>query len=345
MGNVLPINRNIIARHPWLSFALRIGGSAIALAVLFRFLPIAEVWRTLGRLPPHLWLLLIVAYLCAHVIAITKWRMMVNLAGARLTFRQAVRCYFSGLFSTLFLPSIVSGDVVRAAMAFRIGQSKAGIVMGGVIDRSLDFVALVLLAAVGAVLIPGTLPTEARRIFLIGGIVVIAAGILVAPFVLWFPARKLSFRVRRRMIRLRRAARSLRGKPQKVVAALSLGILAQGSFIWLTSRAAAATDLHLLFRAWLFAWPLAKFCAVIPITQGGIGVREAALVILLIPFGASTVKTAAVGLAWEAVIISGGLIAGIAAFLLGRFPRMNASASGAQSETAAQPSRSEFESL
>lgn len=344
MRNVPPASQNIFARHPWLSFALRIGGSAIALAALFRFLPIAEVWRTLGRLPAGLWLLLIVAYLCAHVIAITKWRMMVNLAGARLTFRQAVRCYFSGLFSTLFLPSIVSGDVVRAAMAFRTGQSKAGIVMGGVIDRSLDFVALVLLAAVGAVLVPGTLPAQARRIFLIGGIVVIVAGVLVAPFILWFPARKLSFSLRRRMIRLRRAARSLRAKPQKVVAALSLGILAQGSFIWLTSRAAAATDLHLLFRAWLFAWPLAKFCAVIPITQGGIGVREAALVILLIPFGAPAVKTAAVGLAWEAVIISGGLIAGLAAFLLGRFSRLTAAV--AQTETVSDASsRSEFESL
>jgi glycosyltransferase 2 family protein len=36
----------------------------------------------------------------------------------------------------------------------------------------------------------------------------------------------------------------------------------------------------------LFAWPLAKIAAVVPITQGGIGVREAALVVLLAPFGA-----------------------------------------------------------
>lgn len=330
MPNALATKQAMFARHPWLGLALRIGGSAVALAILFRFLPLEEVWRTLRRLPPHLWLLLITAYLCAHIIAITKWRMMVNLAGARLNFRQAIRCYFSGLFSTLFLPSIVGGDVVRAAMAFRIGQSKTGIVLGGVIDRSLDFVALVLLAALGAALVPGSLPAEARRIFLIGGIAVMAAGILIAPIFLWFPARKLSFNLRRRIIRLRRAARSMRAKPQRVAAALCLGLLAQGSFIWLTSRAAAATDLHLLFRDWLFAWPLAKFCAVIPITQGGIGVREAALVILLIPFGAPAVKTAAVGLAWEAVIISGGLIAGVAAFLLGRFPAVTPAATSAE---------------
>ncbi len=342
MPNALPANRNIFSRYPWLSLLLRICGSAIALLVLFRFLPLGKVLQTLRRLPPHLWMMLVAAYLCAHVIAITKWRMMVNLAGARLTFRQAVRCYFSGLFSTLFLPSIIGGDVVRAAMAFRMGKSKAGIVLGGVIDRSLDFVALVLLAALGAALVPGTLPMEARHIFFIGGIVLIATGILIAPLVLWFPARKIRFGLRRRMIRLRRAARSMRGKPQRVAAALCLGILAQGSFIWLTSRAAAATDLHLLFRAWLFAWPLAKFCAVIPITQGGIGVREAALVVLLIPFGAPAVKTAAVGLAWEAVIISGGLIAGLAAFLLGRFS--GASAAATHTEMAPEAPSSKFQS-
>lgn len=339
MPNAPSIERSIFARHPWLSLLLRIGGSAIALAVLFRFLPLGEVWQTLRRLPPHLWMMLIVAYLCAHVIAITKWRMMVNLAGARLTFRQAVRCYFSGLFSTLFLPSIVGGDVVRAAMAFRMGQSKAGVVLGGVIDRSLDFLALVLLAVLGAALVPGTLPPQARHIFFIGGIALIAAAILVAPLIFWFPARKIRFGLRRRIIRLRRAARSMRGKPQRVAIALCLGIFAQGSFIWLTSRAAAATDLHLLFRAWLFAWPLAKFCAVVPITQGGIGVREAALVILLIPFGAPAVKTAAVGLAWEAVIISGGLIAGLAAFLLGRFPGVSTTTAHTEMVTEAPSSK------
>lgn len=326
----------MLSRRSWLGLALRVGGSALALVILFHFLPLAEVWRTLRRLPPHLWLLLVLAYLCAHLVAVTKWRMMVNLAGAQLTYRQAVRCYFSGLFSTLFLPSIVGGDVVRAALAFRIGQSKAAIVLGGLTDRILDFTALLFLAALGAVLVPGTLPAEARRIFLTGGIVVLFAAALITPVILWFPVRKISFALRRRAVRLRGAARSMRSKPQYVVMALCLGLLAQGSFIWLTSRAADATGLHLLFRAWLFAWPLAKFCGVIPITQGGIGVREAALVILLVPFGAPAVETAAVGLAWEAVIICGGLIAGLAALFLGRLS--NSKSAVARAETAAHNS-------
>jgi uncharacterized membrane protein YbhN (UPF0104 family) len=46
------------------------------------------------------------------------------------------------------------------------------------------------------------------------------------------------------------------------------------------------------------------------------GVREAALVVLLRPFGAPAALTLAAGLIWEGIIIVGGLIAGGAAFLL-----------------------------
>ena len=331
-------SQNTLARRPWLRALLRIGGSILALFVLFHFLPVAEVWRTLRQLPLHVWLLVIAGYLGAHLIAMNKWRMMVNLAGAHITFRQAVRFYFSGLFSTLFLPSIVGGDLVRGALALRAGQSRAAIFMGGLLDRILDFSALALLIALGAALVPGELPAEAHRIFATAGMVLVVLVALITPVIVWFPARKLSFALRRRVIPLRRAARSMRHKPQQVAAALFQGFMAQGSFIWLTSRVADSTGLHLLFRAWLFAWPLAKLSAIIPITQGGIGVREAALVILLIPFGAPKVKTAAVGLAWEAVIFSGGLIAGLAAFLLGRLP-LSAGAS-ARSEIAAEDSPS-----
>jgi uncharacterized membrane protein YbhN (UPF0104 family) len=48
------------------------------------------------------------------------------------------------------------------------------------------------------------------------------------------------------------------------------------------------------------------------------GIREAVLVALLLPFGATAPLVLAAGLVWEGVIISGGLISGLVAFLLGR---------------------------
>ena len=56
----------------------------------------------------------------------------------------------------------------------------------------------------------------------------------------------------------------------------------------------------------------------LPLTQGGIGVREAALVALLAPFGAAPPLVLAAGLVWEGIVIAGGLIAGLVAFVLRR---------------------------
>jgi uncharacterized membrane protein YbhN (UPF0104 family) len=243
---------------------------------------------------------------------------MVNLAGAELTVPQAARCYLAGLFGSLFLPSLIGGDLVRAALALRLGRSKAGVLLASFLDRILDFTALAFLAAFGAMLVPGALDQRSRAIFfMLAGAALIGFAVLLG-LLTWFPARRFSYRIQRQLVRLRRAGTSVAKQPGAVAGALSLGIAAQLVFITLSVHLAQACGLHLPFRDWLFAWPLAKMSAAIPITQGGIGVREAALAALLLPFGAPAALTVAAGLAWEAIVISGALIAGAVSLLLGR---------------------------
>ena len=298
--------------------ALRIAGTILVLALLFHFLPVRQVWAGLRLVPLHLWLLMVAGYLASHAVASLKWRMMVNRAGSGLSVAQAAHCYFAGLASVLVLPSIVGGDIVRAGLAMRMGRGKAAILFGSFLDRILDFLALALLTVAGAILIPGSLSAESRRLFFILGAAAVGLAIVAVLVVVLLPARRFSFRMRRRLVRLREAQRAMGERPQVVLAALLLALLVQGSFIALTAVLADAAGLHLAFQAWLFAWPMAKISAVVPLTQGGIGVREAALVGLLLPFGAPAALTVAVGFAWEGVIIAGGLIGGLGAYLIGK---------------------------
>jgi len=127
-----------------------------------------------------------------------------------------------------------------------------------------------------------------------------------------------SIRFRRRLARLRHALRSVARRPQVLLYGWAAGVFIQATFLILTARLAAACGLELPLRVWLFAWPLAKLAAVLPLTQGGIGVREAALVALLAPFGAASHLVLAAGLVWESIILAGGVIAGGVAILLRR---------------------------
>ncbi len=64
----------------------------------------------------------------------------------------------------------------------------------------------------------------------------------------------------------------------------------------------------------------AKLSAALPITQKGVGVREATLDVLL-PFGAPAALSVAASLALEAIAISGALAGGLFSFLAGRFAK------------------------
>jgi len=297
-----------------------------ALAILFHFLPVAPLRAALARVPPIRFAIILVLYLCAHAVGVFKWRMVVNTAGSQLDLPTSAQCYLGGLFGTLFLPSIIGGDVVRMAVGLRRSPRPAAVLAGNVVDRFLDAAAQSTLVFLGLILLPGSLPPQfaplAEKVLFIGAL--LASAILI---LLFFVRKPLlggrSHRFRRRLARFRHALRSVGRQPQVVIFGWLLGVMIQGTFILLNALLAISCGLFLPFRVWLFAWPLAKLAALLPLTQGGMGIREAVLVALLLPFGAASSLTLAAGLIWEGVIIAGGLIAGLLAFLLRRFISKN----------------------
>jgi uncharacterized protein (TIRG00374 family) len=290
-------------------------------AILFRFLPVAPLRAALASVPPIRFAIILFIYLCAHAVGILKWRMVVNSAGSQLDFSTSAQCYLGGLFGTLFLPSIIGGDVVRMAVGLRRSPRPAAVLAGNVVDRFLDVTAQATLVSIGLILLPGSLPEQfsalARKILLI------FSAVFLVVIVLLLLLRKTSFRGRsrrflRRLARLRHALRSVRERPHVLVTGWLLGVMIQATFILLNALLAISCGLFQPYRVWLFAWPLAKIAALLPLTQGGMGIREAVLVALLLPFGATAPLVLAAGLVWEGVIISGGLISGLVAFLIGR---------------------------
>jgi glycosyltransferase 2 family protein len=312
------------ASRGWLVIVLRWMAALLVLGVLIHFLPLAPLREALWRVPLTRFIAILLGYLLAHSVGIVKWRMVVNAAGAELDFATAAQCYTGGVFGTLFLPSIIGGDVIRLAVGLRRSPNPAAVLAGNVADRFLDVSAQAGLVLLGLVLLPGSLPAQlqlpVRKVIFAG----CAAGavLLGVALLLYRPlVRGRSVRFRRRLARLRYALRSVSRRPHILGVGWMLAVCIQGSFLLLTALLAMSCGLVLPLRVWLFAWPLAKVAAVLPLTQGGIGIREAALVGLLGPFGAPGPLVLAAGLVWEGIVIVGGLIAGLVAFVLRRAER------------------------
>jgi glycosyltransferase 2 family protein len=306
-------------RGSWYFLLARWAAAALVLGILFYLLPVAPLRAALARVPLTRFVSVLLIYLFALSVGIIKWHTVVNTAGAQLRFVESAQCYTSGLFGDLFLPSVIGGDVARLTVGISHSPRPAAVITGNVADRLLDLAAQLTLVSAGFMLLAGSLPkvlqAPARHVLLAGLIVFVVLVLLV-----WALHRPLlqgrSIRVRRRLVQVRHAVRMVARRPHRLVFGWLLGTMVQGTYVLLTALLGVSCGLGVPLRVWLFAWPLAKIAAVMPITQGGIGVREAALVVLLSPFGAPASTVLATGIVLEGVIIAGALLAGSTAFLL-----------------------------
>lgn len=308
---------------PWRRRVLRLAGSVAILALLLAFIPAGELRTALGSVPGRVWGVALGVYLTLHLLGVVKWHLLVNAAGAGLAPRDTVRCYYYGLFGNIFLPSIVGGDVVRAGLAARLSRSPSGLVLGSLVDRLLDTAGLAAVAGIGILLLPTTLDARSRATFLgvVGVLALVVLGLVAAmTFVPW--ARGLPFQLRRRLVTPRRAFEALRRRPGRIVVSLLLGMTLQALLVVLNAWIGRAMGIDIAIVVWLFVWPLAKIAAIAPVTQGGIGVREGALVVLFQPFGVPAAAAMATGLVFTAIVMAGGLCGGLLAAVLGRFPRV-----------------------
>ena len=303
----------------WTFIVLRWLAAVGVFLLLLHFLPFAPLRAALARVPPLRFVSILILYMGAHTLGIVKWRMVVNAAGGEVDFSTSAQCYLGGLFGTLFLPSIIGGDVVRLTVGLQRSPHPAAVLAGNFVDRFLDVTSQGAVVLLGLVLLPGSVssdvaPSVRKALLWFAAFVIILIGL---GLILYRPVmRGRSVHFRRRLARLRHSLRSVRGRPQVLGLGWLLAFFIQFSFVFLTALLAISVGLVLPLRVWLFAWPLAKISALLPLTQGGIGIREAALVALLVPFGAPAALTLASGLIWEGIIVAGGLIAGVVGFIL-----------------------------
>jgi glycosyltransferase 2 family protein len=288
------------------------------LAALFLILPWEQVKGALLRLPPGTWLLVLAGFLAGHLLGVVKWRLFVNAGRASLGFTNAVLCYAAGLFANLCLPSIVGGDVLRLALAARFTRRPEAAFLGAVLDRLTDMIAMVVLITAGGLLSRDSLPGwsgNAITVSLVLGaaLVTVFLPLLLSRPLAWWP-RRLRRPVGRTLVALRRLVRN----PRTAARALLLSLAIQGSFVLLNSALGRAIGITVPLSVWFLVWPLAKVAGLMPISLGGLAVREATLAALLAPFGVPFAVGVVCSLLWQTVLICGGLIAGLVWVVLGR---------------------------
>lgn len=301
------------------------------LALLLVMLPWDDLWGALRRLSPGVWLGVFAGFVSGHLLGVLKWRRMLRAGRAALGAADAIRCYAAGLFANLCLPSIVGGDVLRAVLAGKSTGRPEAVVIGSIGDRLCDMISLALLAAVGALFARASLPGWGANVVGVLLLVGTATLVLFLPLIARRPIDRWPARFRRPVGRTLVALRRLVRAPGAALTVIALSLTIQTGFVLLNAWIGGTVGIDLPVAAWFFAWPLAKVVGLLPVSLGGLGVRDAALGVAIGSFGPPVASGVAVSLIWQSVLIAAGLLAGLVWFILGR--------------RAAEPAASPFEIL
>ena len=304
------------------SLALRLIASAILLAYLLTRFPaddLQERWPDWQR-GSWVWLVAsLLATLSAFMLASLRWLQVCKTLGYSPTFSRVSSHFLAGQFVGNFLPTTVGGDILRVTRMGAEIRDPSGAFASVIIERLTGWIVLPVITFVALVVRPDLVGSRAGTIALAGALATLA--ILV---VLIFLAEHPNFggrlsgenRLSAALAAVHQGLKSYRSVPRGMTELLLIAVAFQFFLIVAVICAANAIGIEFSLVVWFAFVPIVFVAQVLPIAIGGLGVREAALVLFLSSFGVSSGQSVVLGLIVYAITLIASLV-GAVPYILG----------------------------
>jgi uncharacterized membrane protein YbhN (UPF0104 family) len=209
--------------------------------------------------------------------------------------------YLAGLFVANFLPSTIGGDVLRVKRLAAETQDTPATFASVVLERLTGWVVLPVITLVGLAINRGLLRVARTASSVALGVALITLVLLITLLVLTASPR-LGGRLAGQQNWLRFVGAvhlgldRFRRRPGTAAAVLAVGFLYQLAVVAAAWLGGEALGIHIGFSAMLAFMPAVAILQVLPITIGGLGIREGAFVLFLHPLGVTQTQAIALGI-------------------------------------------------
>lgn len=269
-----------------LKTALKAGATLAILAIVLYKVPFRDLAQRLGKMRAPDILALVVITIAQVSFAIVRWRRLLVRLGERPGFFALYGDALVGLTYNMFLPTTVGGDVIRALRARKRVSAPHRAWSTSLFER---IAGLLAMAASGAIAATLGLGANTKVPPALGWVV----GSVTVVLLLVFFFASAPFRILVRMLekRLPGAADDVRGivedlegplsKPAARAEALAWSILVQALGLAFVVYGAHALGAPGHTAAILIGVPIVHVLSLVPITLGGLGLREGLFVGIL----------------------------------------------------------------
>jgi uncharacterized protein (TIRG00374 family) len=270
------------------------------LVYLVRHVHLASVLPDTGREPMSWLAAAVLVWFAGIILSALRWQRVLVALDIEVGLRPLVSHYLASLFVSNFLPSTVGGDVLRVTRLSSVYGETPRSFASVVLERLTGWVVLPVLTLTALAVNPGLrhLGTASRVAFLVAVItLVLLGGLLFAAAHPSIGGRLTSTEGWRRFTgAVHIGLERFRRHPALALEVLTTSFAYQLAVMLAAFMAADALGLGVSWTAILAFMPAVAIVQVLPITIGGLGVREGALVLFLHPLGVSTQHAIALGL-------------------------------------------------
>ncbi|HWI02344.1 MAG TPA: lysylphosphatidylglycerol synthase transmembrane domain-containing protein [Acidimicrobiales bacterium] len=278
---------------------LRVAASAGMLALLVPRIHLASLFprpqlSTLGWLVGGL-----AMYALAVLLSTVRWAQVLNALDLPTEIPPLVSHTLAGMFVSNFLPSTVGGDVLRVTRLAAANGQRQTSVASVVVERLTGFLVLPFITLVALFGNPTLLHLgRASRLSLTLALATLGALVVILVLV---GSRRIGERFAGRawlgfvsavhlgLVRMRR-------DPAAALSVLVSALAYQIAMVAAAWMAGHAMGIQVGWSAMMAFIPIVAIAQVLPISVSGLGLREGALVLLLVPLGVSAGQAVAFGL-------------------------------------------------
>ncbi len=302
-----------------LAVFLRVGISAILLVLLFKFNKI-DLHKLLIDIKGADKVLLAVGFLIffiVYLLGFLRWQMLLKSAGINIPLKRLAISFSGGVFFSIFLPSTIGGDLVRAADLAGHTQKTKEVIATVFLDRLSGYIGLVIVVILALLFAKGMVEDKVVLSSVIVIIAVLALVILVL-FNSFIYSRITKFlstpgagRIKEMIKGLHHEIHIFRNHRKMILGNLFISfmiqVIAPVSVYFIALSLGIQIDLIYYF---IFL-PIIGAITLLPVAIGGLGLRESLFVVYFAKAGVVKQLAIAMSLLSFAFIIIYGALGGL----------------------------------
>lgn len=299
-----------------LSIIIKICISLVLLVFLFSRIDLKKTLFYIRTADPLYFVCAILLFVLLNIMAIARWMVLLRVYKKDLSLWRAFAASCGGLFFNVFLPSTIGGDIAKVVDLSLHTKDSSSIFASVLLDRIFGFTGLVLVAVFGfSYGYYSGLITD-LRLFLF---IIIFALLIV--FSLFFLFNKKVFGLINKIVRLKllkiylekihNSCYSFRAKIKVMFWVILLSLLIQAGFsvVFYFTGMSLGINLNIIYYLALVA--IISIVTFLPISIGGLGLRDNAAVVLFSAFGVAADRIAAMTLLIFFYVFFIGVVGGI----------------------------------